>query len=228
MIIVIPFFWLALCIVVGLIGRGFNIGFWGAFLLSFFFSPLLGFIITLITGTKRPVVVRNTSTMSTQVNVNVQGQWNPQMGLDQLRAEASRRYTMGDYAGCEAITHQMLSMNNSNPQVWYMLATVQSLLRKKDAAFNSLAQATLLGYPSTSTFETAPQLEWLRMQPEWPTFKLSEYRTVVTLSQQGPVASSKDRWMEELEMLSQMKFRGDISEDEYESRKARIRSGLDS
>jgi hypothetical protein len=47
--------WIILSIVVGLIGNGRTIGFMGGFFVSIFFSPLIGLIVTLISGKKKIV-----------------------------------------------------------------------------------------------------------------------------------------------------------------------------
>jgi len=46
------FGWLLFSIVVGAIGSGRKIGFWGAFLLSLLLSPIIGIIITLVSKNK--------------------------------------------------------------------------------------------------------------------------------------------------------------------------------
>ena len=46
------FGWIIFSFVVGAIGSGRNIGFWGAFFLSFLLSPLIGIIITLVSKNK--------------------------------------------------------------------------------------------------------------------------------------------------------------------------------
>ena len=46
------FGWLLFSIIVGAIGSGRKIGFWGAFLLSLLLSPIIGIIITLVSKNK--------------------------------------------------------------------------------------------------------------------------------------------------------------------------------
>ena len=43
--------WIALSFFVGWLGADRRVGFWGAFLLSIFLSPLIGFIVTIISKT---------------------------------------------------------------------------------------------------------------------------------------------------------------------------------
>jgi flagellar biosynthesis/type III secretory pathway chaperone len=51
--------WLLLCIIVGAIGSERKVGFWGAFFLSFFFSPLIGLIITAFSQSKSDLKYKN-------------------------------------------------------------------------------------------------------------------------------------------------------------------------
>ncbi|SFT75488.1 hypothetical protein SAMN05216474_2182 [Lishizhenia tianjinensis] len=44
--------WFILCLIVGAIGKSRRIGFWGSFLLSLFLSPLIGFIVALVSQRK--------------------------------------------------------------------------------------------------------------------------------------------------------------------------------
>lgn len=49
------FGWIIFCVVVGVIGTDRTVGFWGAFLWSFFLSPIIGLIITLVSKTNAEV-----------------------------------------------------------------------------------------------------------------------------------------------------------------------------
>lgn len=53
LLLVIVFVFFPLCILVGVAGKNRNIGFWGAFWISFFFSPIVGILFTLISSKKR-------------------------------------------------------------------------------------------------------------------------------------------------------------------------------
>lgn len=46
------FVWAILVVLVGLLGKERRIGFWGAFALAFFLSPIIGGVITLFSDTK--------------------------------------------------------------------------------------------------------------------------------------------------------------------------------
>lgn len=45
--------YLLACSLIGMLGRGRVIGFWGFFALAFFFSPLVGLAVALITAPKK-------------------------------------------------------------------------------------------------------------------------------------------------------------------------------
>lgn len=54
--------WVALSMVVGLIGSDKSIGFWGAFLISIILSPLIGLIVVVLSNSKQdvpPTVINN-------------------------------------------------------------------------------------------------------------------------------------------------------------------------
>jgi hypothetical protein len=48
--------WLVFSLLVGMIGSGKSIGFWGAFLISIFLSPLIGFIVAIASSSKVNIV----------------------------------------------------------------------------------------------------------------------------------------------------------------------------
>lgn len=52
-------FWFFLSIAIGIAGSNRSIGFWGAFFLSLFFSPLIGLIITFSTKSKSEAEIKN-------------------------------------------------------------------------------------------------------------------------------------------------------------------------
>jgi hypothetical protein len=54
---VVLILWSALSWIIGLLGRNKRFGFFGNFLISFFFSPLVG-VIVLLASDDRPVVLR--------------------------------------------------------------------------------------------------------------------------------------------------------------------------
>lgn len=51
--IIILIFWIGISFLVGLLGKDKSIGFWVVFLISIFFSPLIGLIVALASGTSR-------------------------------------------------------------------------------------------------------------------------------------------------------------------------------
>lgn len=62
LILFVVFLYLFIDILIGLLAKNKTIGFWGGFLISFFFSPLVGLIVALAAGPKqrkRPEVINN-------------------------------------------------------------------------------------------------------------------------------------------------------------------------
>lgn len=62
------FFWIILTFVVGAVGASRKIGFWGAFFLSLFLSPIIGIIIVALSDRKKPPEVRIVNPVQYQVS----------------------------------------------------------------------------------------------------------------------------------------------------------------
>ena len=62
-------FYPLLCIGVGAIGKNRKIGFWGAFLISFFLTPIIGIIIALISPERDRPVIKDQSKTDTAISV---------------------------------------------------------------------------------------------------------------------------------------------------------------
>ena len=53
MIIIVSFIYVVICGLIGLVGSGRNIGYWGAFFIALLLSPLIGLIVALVSGSKK-------------------------------------------------------------------------------------------------------------------------------------------------------------------------------
>jgi phosphate/sulfate permease len=63
--------WVGLCFLVAMIGTNKNVGYWGTFFISLFFSPLIGGIVALISSeTQAPIKVYTCKHCGLQSKVN--------------------------------------------------------------------------------------------------------------------------------------------------------------
>lgn len=74
--------WLLLSVLVGFIGAGRNIGFFGAFILSLILSPLIGGIITLASTSKATATMASEAKKQTVALQNLQGKSIPEQLQD--------------------------------------------------------------------------------------------------------------------------------------------------
>ena len=145
-------FYLLLCFVIGSMGSGKKIGFWGSFFISIFFSPIIGLIVVLVSGT-------------------------PKVGHDSYKyyVKAEKAIKKDDVPEAISLLNQSLHYNQ-NPTSHYKLATCYSLLNDKEKAFKHLSKAVELGYNHFQKIENDPRLKWLRNQPEYAVFVGNDYQ----------------------------------------------------
>lgn len=64
--------WIVLALVCGLIGKSKKIGFWGAFFLSLILTPIIGFIVAILSPdeVEQPTAPINTKSVSEQLNTS--------------------------------------------------------------------------------------------------------------------------------------------------------------
>jgi tetratricopeptide (TPR) repeat protein len=122
----------------------------------------------------------------------------------------------------------------------YNLACAYSLSENKDEAYKFLAKAVSLGFNDFERIQTHDDLAFVRIQPEFDTFKQSGYR-IYTGAKKAPVASSSgtssqvqeeqpimdEGLLEQLKRLAELKDRGILTEQEFalEKRKLTRREG---
>ena len=144
------------CIVIGSIGSGKKIGFWGSFFIALLFSPVIGLIVVLVSGA-------------------------PTMGSDNIKyiVKADKAIQKRDIPS--AITHLNQSLHyNANPVSHYKLATCYSLMEDKKKAMQHLSKAVEMGYSSFDKIETDHLLEWLRDQPGFSEFADNGYQLSIS------------------------------------------------
>ena len=181
--------WSAVCLVVAAIGAGKKIGFWGAFFVSFFLSPIIGLIVVLVSGS--PSV---------------------SSGAAKHYVEATKRRKKGDILGAIESINKAINMNPTFPSSHYKLATYYSLHTDKKEAFHSLSKAVELGFSDFNKIKTDEDLGWLRKQPEYTQFELNNFKTV----------ESKAGYIDELKELGELMEKNIITQEEFNTRKARI------
>lgn len=145
--------WSAVCLVVAAIGAGKKIGFWGAFFVSFFFSPIIGFIV---------VLVSDAPSVSS--------------GALALYIEAGKERRKGNIPRAIELLNKAININPIYIPSHYRLATYHSLNEEKQPAFHSLSKAVELGFSDFNKIKTDEDLTWLRNQPEYIQFELNNFK----------------------------------------------------
>ena len=139
------FGWITFCIIVGLIGREKTIGFWGTFILSFFFSPVLGLIIALASK-KKGTLPKHTRSYPTQVKYvkpppqskkvvssplpkkvispPLPKHFGSSREVERLITFSVAQYLYGDYDGALRDLKEALSLAPRNPTVHINMASI--------------------------------------------------------------------------------------------------------
>lgn len=149
--------WALFSAIVGYFGSSRKTGFWGAFILSLILSPLIGFIITLISG-KSTESMEELSAFKNLINEG-----------DKLAKEGELELAIEKYN--LALTH-----SNKAPKTNFKLAKLYSLTRDTQNSLKHLSQAIDQGFTEFEQIEQDNDLLYLRSSDEFETFKTNDYK----------------------------------------------------
>jgi tetratricopeptide (TPR) repeat protein len=106
----------------------------------------------------------------------------------------------------------------------FNIACAYSLTERKEEAYKHLAKAVSLGFNDFERIQTHDDLAFVRIQPEYDTFKKSGYKvyqttktaenTSVKIEVQSPVENN-DALLDQLSRLAELKERGLLTEEEF-------------
>jgi len=192
--ILIIFGWIIFCVLVAILGHSKSIGGTGAFLISLFFSPLIGFIVV-IASSKR---AKKTNSEVTKLTNN-----------------AIKKYKQKAYKDALGILEKALIIDPNEKLTHFNLASIYSLLKDKNNSFFHLRKATELGYTNYSKISTSEDFKWLREQPEYNALMKNGFK-------QETIPLKTNNYLDDLKKLAELKTSGIITDAEFETEKDKI------
>ncbi|MCB2197656.1 MAG: hypothetical protein KQH79_17485 [Bacteroidetes bacterium] len=152
--------WIVLCIILANAGSKRKIGAAGAFFISFLLSPLIGFIVVMVSDPlppKQPVQ---------PINKKAQ----------ELKDQATSSYKAKDYQVALENMKEAIKIDPGHSYDHFNIACIYSKLENKEHSFKHLQRAVELGYNKFENINSSPGLDFLRKQPEFEDFALNGYK----------------------------------------------------
>jgi tetratricopeptide (TPR) repeat protein len=186
--------------VVSNIGADKKIGATNAFLISFIFSPLIGFLAVIAS----PTVERKFKKIPTEAR--------------NLSNKSYKYYEKKDYDNALDFSLKALQLDSENPTIHYNLASLYSLKGDEENTFFHIKRAVEEGYKNYDAFQKNSDFEFIRNCPKFNDFVNNGYK----FEKDDAIVSDK---YSELEKISVLKEKGILTEDEFISEKNKILSG---
>ena len=133
------------------------------------------------------------------------------------------KYKDFDFKGAIADFKKSLGVRPKSIKTHFYLACAYSMTEQADEGFFHLDKAVEFGFTEIEKIKTMDALAFLRIQPEYDTFKANGFR----LMAKNVAAPEADREMDDLllvklKRLGELRDRGFISEEEFIKEKAKL------
>lgn len=129
-----------------------------------------------------------------------------------------KKYKEYDLDGAITDFSKGLEINDSDMTLHFNIANAYSLTEQKDKAYYHIKKAVELGYNDFENINTKDDLAFVRIQPEWESFKASKYTMIASNKKSGqseiPVATD-DVLLSQLNKLAELRKKGLLSEEEF-------------
>lgn len=192
--------WLVFSFVAGYIGNSRKIGFWSAFFLSLFLSPLVGLLVAF--GSDRIEAVKRASP-----------------ALTKLLNEGEKLFKEGKIDEAILKFSSALALSDVAPNTNFILAKLYCLKEDQEKALRHLMKAIEDGFKDFEKINRDQDLAYLREKVDFKMFVANGYKRIPVQSEARPLSR-----IEELEKLSVLLEKGLLSKNEFENEKKRILS----
>jgi len=197
--------WLLFAVLVGALGSTRKIGFGMALLWAVLLSPIIGLIIVLVSDAKATQADLATTRTTFQRN--------------SLLMVANNHFKAMEWDKAIPPLKDALELDPNESLVHFNLACAYSRLENRTEALKYLSNAIRRGHSKGAILQDADLL-WIRSQPEWSGFAERGYRIEETEAK--PVATGSH--IEQLERLAKLKSDGVLTDDEFNTQKAKLLS----
>ena len=134
-----------------------------------------------------------------------------------------KKFKEYDYDGAIEDFEKALTIDSTDISVHFNLACAYSLNEDKDKSFYHLSKSVALGFKDVKKIEEHDALAYIRIQPEFETFKENGYRIVNTTrrKEESNPGISGDL-LDQLNRLQELRTKGVLTEEEFAVQKERL------
>lgn len=133
-----------------------------------------------------------------------------------------KKFKEYDMEGAIADFQQALKVDSTDISIYFNLACAYSQVENVELAFEHMSRAVELGFNDFEKIDTHDALAYMRIQPQWESFKTNGYRLRKELSSPKENLLDNDLLLEQLKKLNELKERGLITEDEFIEQKTKL------
>ncbi len=133
------------------------------------------------------------------------------------------KYQDFDFKGAITDFKKSLGVRPNNPKTHFNLACAYSMTEQVEEGFFHLDKAVALGFTELEQIKSTDALAFLRIQPEYDTFKANGFRLVAkNVAPPEPEREMDDVLLVKLKRLGELRDRGFISEEEFVKEKTKL------
>jgi len=152
--------WLVLCIILANAGSKRKIGGAGAFFISLLLSPLIGFIVVMVSDpVEQKAVPRSVNKKAAE-----------------LKDIATQSYKSGDYNAALENMKEAMKIDPGQSSDFFNLACIYCHLQDAENAFKYLQKAVETGYNNFEKINSLEALKFIREQEKYEQFALNGYK----------------------------------------------------
>jgi len=141
-----------------------------------------------------------------------------------FRKSADLKFKEYDLEGALDDYQKAAEISEPDKNVHFNLACIYSLMEKKENSFHHLEEAVKLGYKNVEKISTVDELAFLRIQPEFVSFKENGFIMKRSRAVNPPKDDllQDDLLLSQLNKLKELRTRGLLSEKEFSLEKQKL------
>ena len=141
-----------------------------------------------------------------------------------------KKYKDFDLDGAIIDFNKGLEINPQDVALHFNIANAYSLTEQKEKAYHHLAKAVEMGFSDTEMINAKDDLAFVRIQPEWDTFKANGYKLGRGMMAQSSNADQPEKQitddvlLSQLNKLAELRKKGLLSEAEFALERRKLMS----
>lgn len=148
-----------------------------------------------------------------------------------FKSSGLAKYKEFDLDGAIEDFQKGLEIDPNDVSINFNIACAYSLTEKKEEAFKHLSRAVTLGFNDFERIQTHDDLAFVRIQPEYDTFKKSGFKVysnntgrekTETQTEVVTASENNDALLDQLSRLAELKDRGLLTEEEFRMEKKKL------